>query len=75
MTVKGKVELTERSNGKGLVKFFKGLKAEFKRITWAPKQDVKKAVAAVFSFCILYIIIVGLLDAGFNNIYKIIFGR
>lgn len=75
MTVKGKIKLTDRSNDKGLIKFFKGLKAELKRITWAPKQDVKKAMAAVFSFCILYIILVGLLDAGFNNIYKIIFAR
>ncbi|EPS46842.1 preprotein translocase subunit SecE [Clostridium botulinum CFSAN002367] len=30
------------ANNKGLRGFFRDLKFEFKRITWAPKKDVKK---------------------------------
>ncbi|CAM2765875.1 preprotein translocase subunit SecE [Hathewaya histolytica] len=68
---KGKNEIS--SNNKGFINFFRGLKAEFKRITWAPKKDVKKATAAVVSFCILYMVLVGTLDAVFVNLYKLIF--
>lgn len=58
---------------KGLFKYFKDLRAEFKRITWAPKADVKKAAATVITFCFLYTVYVGLLDYGFNNIVQLIF--
>ena len=58
---------------KCLIKYFKDLKAEFKRITWASKADVKKATATVITFCFLYAVFVGLLDYGFSNIMKMIF--
>ena len=73
MAVNGNVKVKEKSNQKGIVKFFKELKAEAKRITWPSKKDIKKATIAVVSFSFLYIIFVGLLDYGFNNLYKIIF--
>ena len=73
MTVNGKVKSGNSTYGKGIVGFFKGLKAEVKRITWATKKDTKKAATAVLSFCIMYIILVGLLDAGFKNIFGLIF--
>lgn len=53
--------------------FFKDLKFEFKRITWAPKKDVKKATTTVLVFCLVYMVIVGSLDYIFNNIFKLIF--
>jgi len=58
---------------KGFINYFKDLKAEFKRITWASKADVKKATATVITFCFIYAVFVGLLDYGFNNIMKLIF--
>ena len=73
MAVNGNVKAKERSNQKGIVKFFKELKAEAKRITWPSKKDIKKATIAVVSFSFLYVIFVGLLDYGFNNLYKLIF--
>lgn len=73
MAVNGKVKVSDGTNKKGPISFFKGLKAEFKRITWASKKDTKKATIAVLSFCIFYIIVVGLLDTGFNNIFGLIF--
>lgn len=66
-------KIEKSSNSKGIINFFRGLKAEFKRITWAPKKEVKKATAAVVSFCILYMILVGTLDAIFINVFKIVF--
>ncbi|MGG7163080.1 preprotein translocase subunit SecE [Clostridium ihumii] len=57
----------------GIFQFFIDLKAEFKRITWPSKKDIKKASGAIISFCLLYVILVGLLDAGFNNLFKMVF--
>jgi preprotein translocase subunit SecE len=73
MAVNGKVKVNDSTNKRGLISFFKELKAEFKRITWASKKDTKKATIAVLSFCVFYIILVGLLDTGFNNIFGLIF--
>ena len=73
MAVNGNIKVKEKSNQKGIVKFFKDLKAEAKRITWPSKKDIKKATIAVVSFSFLFVIFVGLLDYGFNNLYKLIF--
>lgn len=73
MAVNGNIKVKEKSNQKGIVKFFKDLKAEVKRITWPSKKDIKKATIAVASFSFLFVIFVGLLDYGFNNLYKLIF--
>ena len=69
MAVSSNVKETKQPRSK----FFKDLKAEAKRITWAPKKDIKKAVGAVVTFCVIYVVIVGLLDYGFNNLFKLIF--
>ena len=73
MAVNGNSKVKEKSNQKGIVKFFKDLKAEVKRITWPSKKDIQKATIAVFSFSFLFVIFVGLLDYGFNNLFRLIF--
>ncbi|MBU3188618.1 preprotein translocase subunit SecE [Clostridium bowmanii] len=73
MAVNGNVKLKEKSNQKGMSKFFRELKAEAKRITWPSKKDTKKSTIAVVSFSFIFVVLVGLLDYGFNNLYKLIF--
>ena len=73
MAVTGNVNSKEKPNKKGIVNFFKELKAETKRITWPSKQDVKKATYAVGSFTLIFVLYVALLDYGFNNLYMLIF--
>lgn len=72
MSEKVDVRAKEKKRNK-LVQVFIDLKAEFKRVTWPSKEELKKATLAVLSFCILYVILVGLLDAGFKNLFSIIF--
>lgn len=55
------------------VRYIKDLKSEFKRITWASKEQVKKSTIIVFIFCLMWVVIVGLLDYGFSNLYNMIF--
>lgn len=61
------------ASGNGLINFFKELRAEIKRITWASKENVKKAAATVLTFCCIYVVFVGLLDAGFKSLINVIF--
>ena len=56
----------------GFFNFFKGLVIEFKRITWASKEDVKKATIAVIAFCSMYVVIVAVIDFGLNSLVKTI---
>ena len=57
---------------KGFIHYFKDLKAEFKRITWASKENVKKSTAVVIAFCIIFAVYIGLLDSAFNELIKFI---
>lgn len=61
------------ASGNGFINFFKELKAEIKRITWASKENVKKATATVLIFCCIYVAVVGLLDVGFKSLIDVIF--
>lgn len=60
-------------NKKGIINYLKELKAEFKRITWPKKKDIKKSTLVVVGFCLMYMAIVGVLDVVFVNAYKLIF--
>lgn len=74
MAVKENVNLTKNSSEKGGVfKFFREIKAEFKKITWPSKNDTKKALIAVGVVALIYIVLVGGLDYIFQNLFELIF--
>ncbi len=73
MAVNGKAKETNKPKVNIFKKAFSEIKAEVKRITWASKKDTKKAIAAVLTFCVIYVVIVGILDFGFSNLFKLIF--
>jgi len=76
MAVNGKVKKNENNTAnKGSLAFFKNTKAEFKRITWAPKKDVKKALEAVALCCTFYVLLISLSDTVFMKMFSAIFGR
>ena len=56
----------------GILNFFKGVKAEIKRITWPSFEHTKKAFIAVIVFTLMYTILVGGLDSIFSNLFKMI---
>ncbi|EOR27920.1 MULTISPECIES: preprotein translocase subunit SecE [Clostridium] len=73
MAVKENVNLTKSSpNRGGILKFFREVKAEVKRITWPSKNDTKKALIAVGVVVLIYIILVGGLDYIFQNLFEFI---
>lgn len=73
MAVNGNVNQGNHPKVNIFTRAFREIKAETKRITWASKNEVKKALAAVATFCVIYMVIVGVLDYGFSNLFKLIF--
>lgn len=70
---KVKKENKKSTSENAFIRYIKDLKSELKRITWASKEQVKKSTIVVFIFCFIWVVIVGLLDYGFSNLYNIIF--
>ncbi|BDR68359.1 hypothetical protein K144316041_26260 [Clostridium tetani] len=71
---KGKNNVAQEKKSGGIVGFFKGLKGEFKRITWAPRNEVKKSIVITLTFCFIYMVTIGFIDFGFTKLTKIIYG-
>lgn len=73
MAVNGKVKKESAPNREaGIVKFFREVKAEVKRITWPNKNEAKKALIATIAFTLAYIVLVGGLDLIFKNLFEFI---
>lgn len=68
-----KKEVKKSSSSNRVIQFFKDLKSEFKRITWPSKEQIGKSSVAVLIFCLIWVVITGLLDYSFSNLYTIIF--
>lgn len=66
------VNTKDTAHKDGVFKFFKDVKAEFKRITWPSKNETKKALIAVLGFAIVYIILIGGFDYIFQNLFEVI---
>ena len=55
----------------GIIKFFKEVVAEFKRISWPSKSEIKKASTAVAIFCVFYLVVVSAMDFIFQNLFDL----
>ncbi|MHC1685610.1 MAG: preprotein translocase subunit SecE [Clostridiaceae bacterium] len=73
MAVNGKVIKEEKVKSKGIMGLYNGIVSELRRITWAPKEDVKKATVAVIFFIAIFTLLISAMDFGSNNLYKLIF--
>ena len=71
MTGNNKTKTTSANKG-GVLKFFRGVKAEIKKISWPSKDETKKALIAVAIFAGIYLILIGGLDYIFQNLFELI---
>lgn len=72
MTGKNNTKSTSVPKKGGILKFFGGVKAEVKKITWPSKIETKKALIAVSIFAGIYLVFVGGLDYIFQNLFEVI---
>lgn len=73
MAVKVNAKLNTTSSEKGgIIKFFREVKSEVKRISWPSKNDTKKALIAVGVVGLIYVVLVGGLDYISQNLFELI---
>ena len=55
-----------------VVQFFKESRAELKKVVWPTKDDVISSIKVVIVSTIFVALILGLLDLGFSELFRII---
>ena len=55
-----------------VVQFFKESKAELKKVVWPTKEDVLSSVKVVIVSTIIIAVILGLLDLGFSELFRLL---
>jgi preprotein translocase, SecE subunit, bacterial len=57
---------------RSLVRFFKDVVGELKKVTWASGKDLMKTSLAVIIFIGIFTVIVGLIDWGLGSLFSFI---
>ena len=55
-----------------VIQFFKESRAELKKVVWPTKDDVISSIKVVIISTILVALILGLLDLGFSELFRIL---
>jgi len=55
-----------------VIQFFKESRAELKKVVWPTKDDVVSSIKVVIISTIIVALILGLLDLGFSELFRII---
>lgn len=76
-------EMSEKKDKKGkksekkqpnkVIKWFKDLRIEFKKVVWPTKKTVVNNTAVVLAVVAASAVLVGLLDTGFLNLMRLIY--
>jgi len=57
-----------------IFQFFKESRAELKKVVWPTKADVLSSIKVVIISTIVVAVILGLLDLGFSQLFRLILG-
>ncbi|MBQ5472200.1 MULTISPECIES: preprotein translocase subunit SecE [Bacteria] len=55
-----------------VIQFFKESRAELKKVVWPTRDDVVSSIKVVIISTILVAVILGLLDLGFTELFRIL---
>ena len=55
-----------------VIQFFKESRAELKKVVWPTRDDVISSIKVVIISTILVALILGLLDLGFSELFRIV---
>ena len=55
-----------------VIQFFKESRAELKRVVWPTKDDVISSIKVVIISTIVVAVLLGLLDLGFSELFRLI---
>lgn len=65
-------QANSRKKANKVSSFFKGIKAEMKKVSWPTFKELVNHTTVVIIACLLVAAIVGLLDVAFINLIKLI---
>lgn len=68
-----KEKKSEKKQPNKVAKWFKDLKIEFKKVVWPTKKTVINNTSVVLAVVVASAALVGLLDTGFLNLFKLIY--
>jgi preprotein translocase subunit SecE len=72
-TKKEKPQKSKKDKKPGKVKkFFADLKSEMHKITWYSRKDTAKSSGLVIAVIVVFAIVIGLIDLGFNNLIALL---
>ena len=72
-TKKEKPQKSKKDKQPGKVKkYFADLKSEMKKITWYSRKDTAKSSGLVIAVIVVFAIVIGLIDLGFNNLIALL---
>lgn len=71
--LKEQKKIAKKKNKKqkrSLIRFFKDVWGEVKKVTWPTKNDLFKTTFAVIVFIVAFAVIVGLMDWGLGTLFR-----
>lgn len=65
---------TNKKTGNKMKGFFKGVKAEIKKVSWPSRKELINHTGVVIAVCAIVGLIIWLLDTGLHKIFSLIIG-
>lgn len=63
------------SKSKKTAEYFKGIKAEIKKVTWPTRKELAKHTLVVIAACIFIALLLWVLDTAFHGLFSLILGK
>lgn len=63
--------VTKKTGGNKIVKYFKECKAELKKVTWPNKEQLIHNTGIILVFIAIITVILSLLDTGFAKLFQL----
>ena len=64
--------VTKKSGGSKIAKYFRECKAELKKVTWPSKEQIIHNTGIILVFIAIVTVILSLLDAGFAKLFQLL---
>ncbi|NLC43286.1 MAG: preprotein translocase subunit SecE [Clostridiales bacterium] len=61
-----------KKKGTGIVKYFRGVVSEVKKVSWPSRKELINTTIIVVSFILIFSVIVGLIDLGLGALLELI---
>ena len=68
------VKANKQKNKKSIVRWFKDIWSELKKVTWPSKKDLFNYTLAVIAVIVAFAVAIGLIDFGLSRLFRLLIG-